>query len=476
MTITTQDTVPVTILIQDGTTITDTDGNAETWDGILQLANVLSTSNVSAPSGKVVDLVVSIGSATNDLTLDMPMKITISGHAGKTVSFKDSTGAQTEVTATCDSTDPATVTLGAGADCKIDGGSNLLVLTNHLTSLFTSSSSGGGGGGGDEIKPSLSIGFTENEFPITLDGVKYKHYELDKVHTTVAETGKQVEFTILVYENSGPQYVQHVEMYVNQFGPVIRNDLTETIIIYDGQSGIELRDPYNLISSASVIPSEVGNKAAFTFVTVFEKEIPLSDVVFRLWDTSRNSMQLHLRNSLVVSVPEKISGIPGVPEVAPEAEVPTINWTSEHLTVLKKWGGFHTESASDIDVLSEFGIEGEKIPPYFKRVVKWLLEDQISQEDFANALFFFKSEGILSDNIQKHSEQLTVLKKWGGFHTESASDIDVLSEFGIEGEKIPPYFKRVVKWILQDQISQDDFANALFFFKSEGILSDNIQK
>ena len=36
-------------------------------------------------------------------------------------------------------------------------------------------------------------------FPITLDGVKYKHYELDKVHTTVAETGQQVEFTVLVF-------------------------------------------------------------------------------------------------------------------------------------------------------------------------------------------------------------------------------------------------------------------------------------
>ena len=79
-------------------------------------------------------------------------------------------------------------------------------------------------------------------------------------------------------------------------------------------------------------------------------------------------------------------------------------------------------------------------------------------------------------NIINSRIDVTVLKKWGGFHIESASDIDVLSEFGIEGEKIPPYFKHIVKWILQDQISQEEFANALFFFKNEGILSDNIQK
>jgi len=132
-------------------------------------------------------------------------------------------------------------------------------------------------------------------------------------------------------------------------------------------------------------------------------------------------MQLHLLNVLVAIAPETIPGItpepepgvpevvpevpavPGAPEVVPEDEIPTMKWTSGQLTVLKKWGGFHIESASDIDVLSEFGIKGEKIPSYFKRVVKWILQDQISQEEFVSALLFLKSEGILSDNIQKQS-------------------------------------------------------------------------
>ena len=61
------------------------------------------------------------------------------------------------------------------------------------------------------------------------------------------------------------------------------------------------------------------------------------------------------------------------------------------------------KSASDLDVLSKFGIKGEKIPPYFKQFVKWILNDQISQEEFVNALLYLKNEGILSNSVKTQS-------------------------------------------------------------------------
>jgi len=60
-------------------------------------------------------------------------------------------------------------------------------------------------------------------------------------------------------------------------------------------------------------------------------------------------------------------------------------------------------SVSDIDVLAKFGIKGEKIPPYVKQFVKWILEDEISQEEFVNALQYYKREGLLSNSVGRQS-------------------------------------------------------------------------
>ena len=39
--------------------------------------------------------------------------------------------------------------------------------------------------------------------------------------------------------------LKHVEMYVNHFCSRVLNDRTETAIIYDKSTGIEILDPYD---------------------------------------------------------------------------------------------------------------------------------------------------------------------------------------------------------------------------------------
>jgi len=105
-------------------------------------------------------------------------------------------------------------------------------------------------------------------------------------------------------------------------------------------------------------------------------------------------------------VPEaapEVSASPGISEPTPEVKLPTKTWTSGQLSVLKAWGGYDTETASDLDVLAKFGIKGEKIPPYVKQLVKWILKNEISQEEFVNALQYFKREGMLSNSVGKQS-------------------------------------------------------------------------
>ncbi|MEK0320705.1 MAG: hypothetical protein QQN61_06405, partial [Nitrosopumilus sp.] len=110
-----------------------------------------------------------------------------------------------------------------------------------------------------------------------------------------------------------------------------------------------------------------------------------------------------------------------IPGAVPEVKLPTKTWTSGQLSVLKQWGGYDVGTASDLDVLSKFGIKGEKIPPYVKQFVKWILMDEISQEEFVNALQYLKREGILSNTaktqsfdvpIQKNLEDFTLKKEY----------------------------------------------------------------
>ncbi len=309
----------------------------------------------------------------------------------------------------------------------------------------------GGGSSGDNTPPSVYVGFDSDEFPLKYDGVNYQSHQFETIHTAMIETGEEFETTLTLYDNSGPRNIQHVEMYVNQFGPQILNDLTETIVIYDEQSGLEIIDPYDLITTANVIPSISGNKAVYEIMIVFEDEIPQSDIILRVWDTQRNQAKFHLHDTLIVELSNRPSGIissestsgssestSGSSESASqssgsttsesasesasestsesasesasqtttsstESVIVTDNWTDTQLSVLKKWGGFDTETASDADVLSEFGVKGVKIPAYVSDVTKWILNDEITPKEFVNLLQYLKSMGMLSDVDQTGS-------------------------------------------------------------------------
>ena len=414
-------------------------------DEIIEVSVSTKTVDTDVVSG-TVGTIIELGDPDTTIRFSAPVKVTLPNQAGNTAFIITTT--QTVLVPTCttgsataaptlSSTDPTS----DNSHCSVDAGVDLVVWTRHFTGFgSTTSSSGGGGSGndGDNTKPSISIGFDENEIPLRYAGVNYDAETIDKVHTAIITTGEELKATLKVYENEGPGNVRHAEMYVNQFGSRILNDLSETIVIYDEQSGLEIVDPHDLIATADVVPSVVDNKAVFDFVIVFNGEVPQSDVLFRIWDLNRNSMEIHMPDALIVNLGEQSSNIvtiepeigtsdtesepsstetvpsipsdttqtpqatPVTPESTPEGDV-TKSWTDNQLSVLKKWGGFDNESASDADVLAKFGIKGEMIPTHYKQLVKWIMNGQVSQEEFVNALQWLKRQGFLSDSVAPQS-------------------------------------------------------------------------
>ncbi len=139
-------------------TIPATTISGTSWDGVLQLPTVRSTSSVTAPAPSgttsTVQFAFDLGSST-PLTFGKAVKEVYPGQAGKHVGFyHDPNAVMTEITQTCPSVDsePANTaflssTKGA---CKIDNGQDLVVWTMHFSGFggWSSSSSGTGTGTG----------------------------------------------------------------------------------------------------------------------------------------------------------------------------------------------------------------------------------------------------------------------------------------------------------------------------------------
>lgn len=108
------------------------------WDGIIAPPTVTTVFTAPTPGSGFASttpvIALEMGAGDIALTFDKAVKITFAGQADKYVGWSRG-GVFTEITATCD--DATNPTLGAGADCKINVGSDLVVWTKHFTTFIT---------------------------------------------------------------------------------------------------------------------------------------------------------------------------------------------------------------------------------------------------------------------------------------------------------------------------------------------------
>ena len=73
---------------------------------------------------------------------------------------------------------------------------------------------------------------------------------------------------------------------------------------------------------------------------------------------------------------------------------------------------------------------------------------------------------------QKQDENtLTIIKQWGGYSAVLASDSKLLETVGVDGNYIPSWFKKTAKWIIREQITHQEFADALRYMSDNDILT-----
>ena len=203
--------VGIKVTLPSSTTITGT-----SWNGLLQLPKVVSSTDLTFPvsSGQVATpgIVIDIGSSIS-LTFNQPVRMLFAGQSGKQVGFFHNTNTLTEITATCTSDSVSGMPSGAN-ECKINVGSDIAIWTKHFTgfgtwgssssssgtSTSTASTGGGGGGGGIGAGPSSSTSSTSEGMGGILSNLKILSISYDTCNTNMAKI-------LVAYSDNNPNVI-----------------------------------------------------------------------------------------------------------------------------------------------------------------------------------------------------------------------------------------------------------------------------
>ena len=267
---------------------------------------------------------------------------------------------------------------------------------------------GGGGSSGDTTAPTFNTFSVtgaktlQEDGTIGFGGILSQEIQLtNKMPIVIVETGNKIQLRILLYEDSGNSALQHIALYTNLHDSTGNIEKSDTFVQYDKGKQIAVVNKNGYLSDAEVSFVQRDNKVEAVFSLTFAKPMDTSDIIIRVWDTDRNSRDAIFLDAIKVEqVKLAQSEKPeSQPEVKKESDL--VKMDPEPLlsvSLLKQWAGFSEESVSDEVFLKNLGLEGTKIPSWFKKsqVAKWVIEETISQRELLDTLKFFEENGILN--------------------------------------------------------------------------------
>lgn len=179
------------------------------------------------------------------------------------------------------------------------------------------SEGGGGGCNGDCTPPTLgkdSSGVVYVEDGFTINGKSYdvEHFE-QTIPTQTVRTGVPVEITVKVFENSGPQNLNHVELvlgnehvfdsYVWRQMPTADIEWQQT---FDGIESVKINDSDNLITDVSVDSEVDGAFTLLTFQFTPTETFDTSHIMVKMWDQNRSYWLNNFYDVLEISTDSSI--------------------------------------------------------------------------------------------------------------------------------------------------------------------------
>jgi len=268
-----------------------------------------------------------------------------------------------------------------------------------------------GGLSGEFAPPTLSgKAYEENEFPLTIndEGFKLEQYS-NTIPTKMLETGEAVQLKITAKDSGGAQSIQHIALYMNLRG--IERDIqySDTFIIFDKGSPLEVNDPHDYFDTVNVTPISSGTKLELIFDVKFAKPMEKSDLIIRMWDDRRNSADVKILDAIQVV-------------------------------------GSETESVQEsADQIEQIQTAKQSIPPWIKNNAGWWSDGQIDDSDFVQGIQYLIQQKIMSV-------------------PDTESDDTAVTQ------QIPSWIKSNAGWWRDGLISDDDFVHGIQWLISNGIV------
>jgi len=400
------DTGLATITFPPGVTATGLPG-----DEILEVS--VSTKTATGISGDI-GTIIELGDPLVDISFDAPIRVLIPNKAGGSAFFINAAGITIEILTACPADDLAAVTAliipGPPNECFIYVGNDLVIWTNHFTGFGAGSGAvmSGGSSGGDRTPPKLDTvsifgaKSLQKDGTLGFGGILQKEIKLvNSMPTAIVETGTDITFRVLLYENGGKDALSHITLYTNVHNSNSKVSDSDTYLRYnDGE--VTLKDPNGIFSKGNISFVQRGSSVEVVFELTTEKTMELSDILVRAWDNKRNSVDAKFVDAIKI--------VPGTQQtVETESDTKqtiefggTVSQQDDsepllNMQIIKDWGGFSNNSVSDSEMLSYLGIEGDYVPSWMKhsKITKWVLDGKVTQQELVNALKYLEKEGWL---------------------------------------------------------------------------------
>ena len=286
-----------------------------------------------------------------------------------------------------------------------------------ISSAYADHGSGGGGGGcsGDCTPPSLGIdnkGYLRVENGV---GINYNYFNVETysqdIPTQILKVNENNNISVKIYENSGPEFLNHAELHFNIYEEILEGITVENSIVsivWDNSNG-EVYAVYgeeHMVKDVSIKKEIQDEFIIINFEFKFTEKMKTSTMMIKTWDDKRNSSKNYFFNAI---------------EVREQTDLQIVN---NKITNSKN----QTET---VEV-------GEKIniPPWVKHISGWWADNIVADEEFISSIQFLIKEKIItvSDTNQNQNNEL---------------------------QEIPTWIKQNAEWWADNKISDDDFMHGI---------------
>ncbi len=269
-------------------------------------------------------------------------------------------------------------------------------LEHFSTYAVIPASSEVGGGSGDKTPPSLRTQtYDKGEVPLTINNMQFSELNYSNiVETQEIKTGEEFSVKLLIDDGARGTETEFVGLFMNLNGHYRQLHHSDTYITYDTEKGLESFDPNRFFSNVELEQKQKGEKIEMDFNIVFDREMPTSDIIIRMWDTNKNSQDTILYDVIKITETDIVTEKKGIKEKNQEP-------TDEFIDTIEKWAGHQSESITDEEFVNYLGIEMNHntkpiIPDWFKtNFSEWIISNTLTEEDMKEALTWMNVKNII---------------------------------------------------------------------------------